>query len=218
MTPMQRWNTLMKVDANVIEPDNGFIETNNAHFFDNLGLMPGAEKLWNAVNDFIFRSGQKVPIFLTGCPISPFRQWAEEGKMAWVKTHFLKEGGRILRISVPEKDVAVDALHQQLKEAEAAAKINDIIMIFCRPEQKQLFSTVEPRPILIDDRTNAGPQWTAVKNAEPMFIHHKFNPSPLGKRDKNYRNALSESAVTRSVTTLRRLYGGKRRGHKTRRA
>ena len=220
MTPMQRWNTLMKVDADIIEPENGFFEANNAHFFDNLGLMPGAEKLWDAVNDFIFRSGQKVPVFLTGCPISPFRQWAEEGKMAWVQNYFLKQGGRILRISVPEKesDVAIKALHQQLKEAETAAGINDIIMIFCRPEQKQIFSTVEPRPILIDDRTDAGPQWMAVKNADPMFIHHKFNPSPLGKRDKRYRNALSESAVTRSVTTLRRLYGGKRRGHKTRRA
>ena len=220
MTPMQRWNTLMKVDADIIEPENGFFEANNAHFFDNLGLMPGAEKLWDAVNDFIFRSGQKVPVFLTGCPISPFRQWAEEGKMAWVQNYFLKQGGRILRISVPEKesDVAIKALHQQLKEAETAAGINDIIMIFCRPEQKQIFSTVEPRPILIDDRTDAGPQWMAVKNADPMFIHHKFNPSPLGKRDKRYRNALSESAVTRSVTTLRRLYGGKRKGHKTRRA
>ena len=219
MTTMQRWNTLMKVDVNIIEPDNGFGPDNNAHFFDNLELMPGADQLWNAVNDFIFRSGQKTPIFLTGCPISPFRDWAEEGKMVWVQNHFLKQGGRILRISVPENEsVSVDALHQKLKEAEAEATINDIIMIFCRPDQKQLFSTVEPHPILIDDRTNAGPQWTAVKNKNPMFIHHKFNPSSKGKADKAYRNALSESAVTRSITTLRRLYGGKRRGHKTRRA
>ena len=215
LTQFQRWNILMKKD-----PYGEFTEENNRHFFDMLDSLPGATRLWIAVNDFLFRSGQKCPIFLTGCPVSPFRKWAEEGKEAWVRSNFLQEGGQIHTISVPEKEeeVNVKALHAELARLEKDAGVNDIIMIFCRPEQKQLFNTVEPHPILINDRTNAGPQWTSVKNASPMFIHHKFNPVGPGKYNKLYRTGLSESAVMRSIGTLRRLHGGRRRGRKTRRA
>jgi hypothetical protein len=215
LTQFQRWSILMKKD-----PYSEFTEENNRHFFDTLTPLPGAIRLWVAVNDFLFRSGQKCPIFLTGCPVSPFRKWAEEGKEAWVRSNFLQPGGTIHTISVPEKEEEVnrEALHAELAALEKQAGVNDIIMIFCRPEQKQLFNTVEPHPILIDDRTNAGPQWTSIKNMSPMFIHHKFNPIGPGKYNKIYRNMLSESASARSIGTLRRLYGGKRRGHKTRRA
>jgi hypothetical protein len=219
LTQFQRWSILMKKD-----PHGGFTEENNSHFFDGLGILPGATRLWIAVNDFLFRSGQKCPVFLTGCPVSPFRKWAEEGKEAWVRSNFLQEGGAIHILSVSEiilpenEEVEKKRLHAELKQLEDNADVNDIIMIFCRPEQKQFFNTVEPHPILIDDRTNAGPQWTSIKNASPMFIHHKFNPQGLDKYNKLYRNKLSESAVGQSITTLRRLYGGKRKGHKTRRA
>lgn len=206
LTQFQRWSILMKKD-----PYGEFTEENNRHFFDNLEPLPGALQLWSAVNDFLFRSGQKCPIFLTGCPVAPFRVWAEEGKEAWVRKRLLDEGGEIYTMSVPEKedDINVDALHKHLADLVMKAKVNDIIMIFCRPEQKQLFSTIEPHPILIDDRTNTGPQWLAVKNHSPMFIHHKFNPIGPGKYDKRYRNTLSQSASTRSIQTLRRLHGGR---------
>lgn len=215
LTPTQRWNILMKKD-----PYGEFTEENNRHFFGQLSPLPGAINLWIAVNDFLFRSGQTCPIFLTGCPITPFRKWAEEGKEEWVRSNFLQAGGQIHTMSVPEKEeeVNIEALHAELKRLEEVAGVNDMIMIFCRPEQKQIFNTVQPHPILIDDRTNAGPQWTSIKNASPMFIHHKFNPIGPGKYSKMYRNALSQSAATRSIQTLRRLHGGKRRGHKTRRA
>ena len=215
LTQFQRWNILMKKD-----PYGEFTEENNRHFFDELDILPGATRLWVAVNDFLFRSGQKCPIFLTGCPVSPFRKWAEEGKAAWIRTNFLQSGGVIHGISVSENEEEVnkEALHAELKRLEDAAGVNDIIMIFCRPEQKQLFNTVEPHPILIDDRINAGPQWTSIRNASPMFIHHKFNPDVNKKYNKLYRNMLSQSAVGRSIGTLRRLYGGRRRGRKTRRA
>ena len=215
LTQFQRWNILMKKD-----PYGEFTEENNRHFFDELEILPAATRLWIAVNDFLFRSGQKCPIFLTGCPVTPFRKWAEEGKAAWVRSNFLQSGGviHVISVSENEEEVNKEALHTELKRLEEAAGVNDIIMIFCRPEQKQLFNTVEPHPILIDDRTNAGPQWTSIKNASPMFIHHKFNPVGTEKYNKLYRNMLSQSAVGQSIGTLRRLYGGKRRGRKTRRA
>lgn len=215
LTQFQRWNILMKKD-----PYGEFTQENNRHFFDELEILPAATRLWIAVNDFLFRSGQKCPIFLTGCPVTPFRKWAEEGKAAWVRSNFLQSGGviHVISVSENEEEVNKEALHTELKRLEEAAGVNDIIMIFCRPEQKQLFNTVEPHPILIDDRTNAGPQWTSIKNASPMFIHHKFNPVGTEKYNKLYRNMLSQSAVGQSIGTLRRLYGGRRRGRKTRRA
>lgn len=211
LTQFQRWSLLMKKD-----PYGEFTEENNRHFFDNLDPLPGALQLWTAVNDFLFRSGQRCPIFLTGCPVAPFRQWAEEGKEAWVRRTLLSEGGKIYRLSVPEReeDVNVESLHEELAELETKAKVNDLIMIFCRPEQKQLFSTLEPHPILIDDRTNTGPQWTAIKTQSPMFIHHRFNPIGPGKYNRRYREALSESATRRSIQTLRRLHGGRRKTRK----
>ena len=273
MTQYERWSLLMKKDRT-----GGFEEDNNAHFFDNLNKMQDADKLWESVNDFIVRSGQKVPIFLTGCPVTPFRKWAEEGKEAWVQKELLaipvkqtktmtrsRSGGldtekrTIYTYSVPEylneedkqlrqelrtvsqalegsvvstneslriesikikihqneERVKMDVLYPALQELEATVKSGDVIMIFCRPEQKQLYSAYGTNPILIDDRTNAGPQWIAENVKHPIFIHHRFLPVSDKKYNKSYRNALSRSAVNFTRKTLARLRGGK--GRKTRR-
>jgi hypothetical protein len=111
-------------------------------FFQTLHPMQNAMDLWNGVQAFLEKSGQRIPIFLTGCPKDPFRKAAEAGKEAWIRKHFLKEGGHIHTLSVPVEagfDEDAVALSAAAEELLKKAGHNDIIMIFCRPDQKYFF-------------------------------------------------------------------------------
>jgi len=123
-------------------------------FFANLELMPGADALWLEIREFLERSGQNTPIFLTGCPKYK-REKAEEGKEACVKKHFIK--GDVHKISIPEDATIDDAIvyQEELNKLLKTAGSNDGILILCRPDQKNFFSLLFPfywmiviRPVL----------------------------------------------------------------------
>lgn len=282
LTPDQRWSMLMKTD-----PNGQMDDENSNNFFADLDILPGSDKLWESVNDFIHRAGQKVPIFLTGCPIEPFRKFAEQGKEDWVRKYLLninnpqveqisrrslsssqappsrKNKNEILKISVNATDYPILArytelerltrtnksnnkmgeleevekqlrseLHATLKGLEEQANVGDIIMIFCRPEEKHLFNNYDRISILIDDRGDAKKKW---KNESAIFVHYPF---VLNKKSGNeylkedYRRELATLASNITRKTLRHLRisnteGGrrlrktkkmKRMRHKTKRA
>ena len=175
-------------------------------FFANLELMPGADALWLEIREFLERSGQNTPIFLTGCPKYK-REKAEEGKEACVKKHFIK--GEVYKISIREDATIDDAIvyQERLNELLKTVGSNDGILIMCRPDQKNFFSLTLPIPILLDDRDKAGPLWT--QHPASLFIHHKSDPMPYNKSDK--RADLSEKAVDRSIKRLQEMNGGNRR-------
>jgi hypothetical protein len=181
-------------------------------FFENLDPMKDAEKLWDGVRAYLEKSGQKVPIFLTGCPKGKFRPAAEKGKEAWLRKHFIS--GNVHVVSVPvEAGFDEDAVNfsQLVEEKLAAAAPADCILIFCRPDQKFFFTMAKPTPILIDDRVRAAALWTSVRK-DAIFIHHKTNPQNF--TNKNERNMLSTNAVTQSVAKLSTMKGGRRKTRK----
>jgi hypothetical protein len=271
LTPDQRWSMLMKTD-----PNGAMDEANNNGFFADLDILPGSDKLWESVNDFIHRAGQKVPIFLTGCPIEPFRNFAEDGKEEWVRKYLLnmntpvtqqillrsrsgnqsppsqRHENKILKISVNSTDYPIltkytelervirtnkskvgeleevekqlrSELHATLKGLEEKANVGDIIMIFCRPEEKHLFNNYDRISILIDDRGDAKKKW---KNESAIFVHYPF---VLNKKTNNsylkedYRRELATLASNITRKTLRRLRisnkegGGRRKTKKMKR-
>jgi hypothetical protein len=174
-------------------------------FFQGLHPMKDAEELWTAVRIFLDKSGQHTPIFLTGCPKKPFREAAEAGKEAWVRKHFLRDGGKIHVLSVPVEagfdDDAV-ALSEKVEDMLKTVDPNDIIMIFCRPDQKYFFTMAAPIPILLDDRKRTGPLWTSVRK-DAIFLHHLSMPSRKANyENKSTRNNLSENAVKNSIKSL----------------
>ena len=186
-------------------------------FFERLHPMQDAAHLWSGVQEFLEKSGQRIPIFLTGCPKDPFRKVAEAGKEAWVRKYLLKDG-EIHILSVPI-DAGFDedaiALSETVEHMLKRVGPNDIIMIFCRPDQKYFFTMAAPIPILLDDRERTGPLWKSVrKNA--IFLHHLSMP----KKRENYmnktrRDTLSEMAVKNSVKSLASMKGGKRNVRQT---
>jgi hypothetical protein len=186
----------------------------NPRFFAQLDPMAGAMELWKGVRDFLKRSEQKIPIFLTGCPSNKqFRQWAEEGKEAWVRKYCLEEGGDIFPLSVPaeatfEKDAA--EVQEKLERLLEKAGDKDIIMIFCRPKQKFFFSRkAGMTAVLLDDRVGAGKLWT-----EPgYFLWHESTPTNF--KNKKHRNNTSRKAVEKSVAKLATMKGGRGRSRKS---
>lgn len=187
-------------------------------FFETLHPMQDARDLWNGVQDFLERSGQRIPIFLTGCPKAPFRKATEAGKEAWVRKHFLKEGGHIHTLSVPVEagfDDDAAALSAKAEEILKSSGPNDIIMIFCRPDQKYFFTMAAPIPILLDDRERTGPMWTSVRK-DAIFLHHLSMPKKKANyMNKSRRDTLSVNAVKNSVKSLGAMKGGKRSRRQT---
>jgi hypothetical protein len=186
-------------------------------FFERLHPMQDAAQLWTGIQAFLERSGQQIPIFLTGCPKDPFRKAAEAGKEAWIRKYLLK-GGQIHILSVPvdagfdEDAVTLSAtVEQMLKKADS----NDIIMIFCRPDQKYFFTMGASIPILLDDRERTGPLWKSVRK-DAIFLHHISMPKKRGDyMNKIRRDILSENAVKNSLISLASMKGGKRNVRQT---
>jgi hypothetical protein len=181
-------------------------------FFQTLHPMQNAMDLWSGVQAFLEKSGQRIPIFLTGCPKDPFRKAAEAGKEAWIRKHFLKEGGHIHTLSVPVEagfDEDAVALSAAAEELLKKAGHNDIILIFCRPDQKYFFTMATPIPILLDDRERTGPLWKSVRK-DAIFLHHLSMPKKKANyMNKKRRDTLSENAVKNSVKYLETMKGGK---------
>jgi hypothetical protein len=174
--------------------------------------MQNAMDLWSGVQAFLEKSGQRIPIFLTGCPKDPFRKAAEAGKETWIRKHFLKEGGHIHTLSVPVEagfDEDAVALSAAAEELLKKAGHNDIILIFCRPDQKYFFTMATPIPILLDDRERTGPLWKSVRK-DAIFLHHLSMPKKKANyMNKKRRDTLSENAVKNSVKYLETMKGGK---------
>ena len=185
------------------------IMNSDSMFFANLDPMVGAIELWKEVGEFLERSHQKIPIFLTGCPSNPqFRIWAEKGKEAWVRKHMLENGGEIHILSVPPTATVEDArdLEKSLENMLEHAGPDDCIMIFCRPKQKYFFSrNPDYTAVLLDDRASAGKLWVSPG----FFLWHES--TPLNFKNKSHRNTTSKRAVNKSVKKLKNLKGGKRR-------
>lgn len=186
-------------------------------FFETLHPMQGAKELWEGVLTFLERSGQRIPIFLTGCPKDPFRKAAEAGKEAWIRKHFLKEG-HIHTLSVPVEagfDEDAVALSAAVEDLLKKVKPNDIIMIFCRPDQKYFFTMATPIPILLDDRERTGPLWKSVRK-DAIFLHHLSMPKKkTNYMNKSTRDSLSEAAVKNSLESLQSMKGGRRSARQT---
>ena len=187
-------------------------------FFETLHPMQDAAQLWFSVQEFLEKSGQRIPIFLTGCPKEPFRKAAEAGKEAWVRKYLLKNGGHIHTLSVPvEAGFDEDAVDLSATVEYMLKKVgpDDIIMIFCRPDQKYFFTMAAPIPILLDDRERTGPLWKSVRK-EAIFLHHLSMPKKANYMNKARRDILSENAVKNSVKSLATMKGGKRQTKKKR--
>jgi hypothetical protein len=172
----------------------------NPDFFANLKPMAGAMELWDGVKAYMKKIGQVTPIFLTGCPENiHHRSLTEVGKEEWVRRHVLPKGGRIYRISVASdatraKDAAV--LNETLRMFIDVAGPKDIIMIFCKSDQKYIFSL--PGAILLDDREKTKPMW----NRYGTFLHHE-----TAGADKD----RSEKAIEKSLAYLSGSAGDKRK-------
>lgn len=199
------WPVVMKK-----EMDEPMTEENNAHFFEQLDPMPEAKGLWKVVNDFLERSGQVNPIFLTGCPKAPYREFAEKGKEAWVRKHFLETGGEIYTLSVPisfKTESERAEINETLENLLRSAKPKDILMIFCRPDQKQLFNQSGGKvALLLDDRYKTKAGWDSAGTS--IFLHHPSEPTRTNTAAQ--RTLKSIKAVRNSMATLKSMRGGAR--------
>lgn len=207
------WPVVMK--KNMDEP---MTEENNAHFFETLDPMPEAKGLWKEVKGFLERSGQVNPIFLTGCPKMPYREFAEKGKEAWVRKHFLETGGEIHTLSVPisfKSETERKEINKNLEDLLIDAKPKDILMIFCRPDQKQLFNQSGGKvALLLDDRYKTKAGWNSAGTS--IFLHHPSEPTRTNTAAQ--RTLKSIKAVRNSMATLKSMRGGaKRKGSSRRR-
>ncbi len=203
---------------------------NDPDFFAHLEPMAGAMKLWVAVEHYLKRAEQKVPIFLTGCPKGKYRPLAEKGKRQWIAENILEKRnqGDIEKVHVISVDEHakienrfsyLETLHHLLNYH---VKTGEAIVIFCRPDQKQFFSN--PYAILIDDRAHAGPMWESQKG---IFIHHESEPALVENEigtekkmnrhflNKGMRNEISKGAVTLTKAALNTLHKGGRRRART---
>ncbi len=195
------WPVVMKK-----EMDDPMTEDNNAHYFENLDPMPEAKNLWKEVRAFLERSGQQIPIFLTGCPKPPYREFAEKGKEEWVRKHFLEDGGKIHTLSVPF-GAKKEEINKNLENILNDADPKDIIMIFCRPDQKQLFNESGGKmALLLDDRYKTKAGWDSAPTAK--FLHHPSEPTRTNSPSQ--RMLKSIRAVRNSIQTLKSMRGGAR--------
>jgi hypothetical protein len=149
----------------------------NPHrFFETLDFMFYAQFLWDSALEYCTRSGhQQTPIFLTGI-FKNYSKFCIEGKKTWITTHLLQEGGTLHSIEIDlnkqltEKDKNdynnyLDNLLLKTKENR-----NDIIVIFCLPQQKGIFA--RNNAALIDDRREQAKNWGSHGS---QFIHHLTN-------------------------------------------
>jgi hypothetical protein len=205
---------------------------NDPDFFAHLEPMAGAMELWNSVKKYLERAGQKVPIFLTGCPKGIYRPLAEKGKRQWIADNLLEgeNQGHVEKVHVisvaedaklPQKFAYLEVLEHLLHHVNSG----DAIVIFCRPDQKQFFSA--PLAILLDDRAHAKDKWESQKG---LFLHHESEPALVKNEietserkinrhflNKNMRNEISKGAVKLTKRSLQSLEGGGKR-RKIRRA
>jgi hypothetical protein len=196
---------------------------NDPDFFAHLEPMAGAMDLWMSVKQYLENAGQKVPIFLTGCPKGKYRPLAEKGKRQWIADTIVKGEHKVHVLSVDERATLADKYTylQELDNLLERSEPGEAIVIFCRPDQKQFFS--QPLTILIDDRGHAGPLWESQKG---IFIHHESEPALVKNEasanyvpmktnrhflNKKMRNKISEGAVTLTKRSLQSLRGGGRK-------
>jgi hypothetical protein len=187
-------------------------------FFANLKPMAGAMDLWASVLKYIERVGQKGPIFLTGCPKGEkFRRLAEAGKQTWVADHFANGDTKKVHPLSVDPDATVEKDQEKyldiLGDLIEKTPAGHMIIIFCRPNQKQIFSKplADGRtPILLDDRARAKPLWEKL---DGLFLHHETEPvDSKNLLNKEKRNSLSISAVAKSIRALESVKrGGGRR-------
>ena len=213
------------------EPTRGkwgiiFPEGENPHrFFETLDFMSDALLLWYGALEYCRRPGhQQTPIFLTGI-FKHYKDFCIEGKKTWITTHLLQEGGTLHSIKIDlAKEVTkedkdkynsdLDTLLLQTKENP-----NDIIVIFCLPQQKGIFA--RNNAALIDDRKEQVRNWGGHGS---QFIHHLTNVTDSGTyaklkyenkyknkyqtlinshiRNKTKRNQISDRAVNISIKAI----------------
>lgn len=170
------WDTIFELD-----PD----------FFANMDWMPGAEVLWSKVLDYLKDIGQKNPIFLTGCPKTKGNQLYEEaveGKKKWVETHIAPEVIYEIVIQPTESSDSAAKWRMILEGVLKKAKSGEIVMIFCRPEQKYFFNqpltnTNSRKPLLLDDRMATKSEWEIGDTG--IFVHHGTKANQTEQEKKN---------------------------------
>jgi hypothetical protein len=200
----KRWNPVMLKNGK------------DAHFFSSLPMMHDADKLWKVVKQFLRSAGQTNPIFLTGCPKTPFRVMAGEGKALWVQTNLLDTGlwykkATIHTLYVPEGQTFLSGSLKARKALETlltTVKEHDIVMIFCTSDDKHFFSVPlsdDKVPILLDDREPEKTLWEAQR--EGIYLRHEFLPNLKNDCKELYSelDSLSSKAVGNSILRLKEL-------------
>ena len=169
----------------IIFPDG----KNPNQFFETLDFMFYSRFLWDGALEYCRRPGhQQTPIFLTGI-FKHYKDFCIEGKKTWITTHLLQEGGTLHSIKIDltkekltkeDKDKYnsdLDTLLLQTKENP-----NDIIVIFCLPQQKGIFA--RNNAALIDDRREQARNWGGHGS---QFIHHLTNVTDINLYQKNLK-------------------------------
>jgi len=161
---------------------------NPNRFFETLDFMFYSRFLWDGALEYCRRPGhQQTPIFLTGI-FKNYSKFCIEGKQDWIKTHLLQEGGTLHSIEIDlEKEVTeqykdecnsdLDKLLLRTKENK-----NDIIVIFCLPQQKGIFA--RNNAALIDDRKEQARNWGGHGS---QFIHHLTNVTDTKMYQENLK-------------------------------
>ena len=87
-------------------------------------------------------------------------------------------------------------------------------MIFCRPDQKQLFNESGGKvALLLDDRYKTKAGWNSAGTS--IFLHHPSEPTRTDTPAQ--RTLKSIKAVRNSMATLKSMRGGVRRKDMTKR-
>lgn len=196
----------------------------NPNFFADLPPMPGSLDLWNFIRgDYLKRIGQRIPIFLTGCPTGKNRLPAEKGKSEWIARNLLNgpiENVHVISVAESATEADKDCYLRVLDLYLKHEKDYSAIVIFCKASQKQFFSG--PNQMLLDDKKKNGDAWEA---AGGIFLHHLSAPEIIETANgedysrylnQGYRNSKSAEAVGISLRELNSRRGGGRR-HGTRR-
>ena len=189
-------------------------------FFARMDWMPGAEILWSKVLDYLEDIGQTNPIFLTGCPKNSqnlLYSEAVKGKQDWVKQNILgKQFKNIVSLVLTPSESDHKKCRDDLEELVASAKENDILMIFCRPEQKQFFNQPlknNRTPVLLDDRLQTKEEWQGENKKGGIFLHHQINPKQTTPQQKNA--VISTIVGLTNVGFTKPFTGGKKQSRKS---
>ncbi len=165
------------------------------NFFANMDWMPGAKVLWEKIKDYLKGTGQANPIFLTGCPKTKENRLYEEavkGKREWVDKHMKPSAIYSIVIQPTETDASAAKWRMILEGVLAQAKPDEIVMIFCRPEQKHFFNrplSNSRTPLLLDDRWGTKAEWETGETEETgktgVFLHHATKANQTEQEKKN---------------------------------